>query len=62
VRVDNSEATVAGSLGDYSWGGLAGTSFWNDPQQNLSAIWMMQAPYQREHYRGWFKNMVYAAL
>ncbi len=62
VRLDDNEATVAGNPGDYSWGGLAGTSFWNAPQENLSAIWMMQAPYQREHYRNWFKNMVYAAL
>lgn len=62
VRVNDSEATMAGSLGDYSWGGLAGTYFWNDPQENLSAIWMMQAPYQREHYRNLFRSMVYTAL
>jgi CubicO group peptidase (beta-lactamase class C family) len=62
VRLDDDQATMAGNPGDYHWGGLAGTHFWNDPKENLSAIWMMQAPYQREHYRSWFKNMVYTAL
>jgi CubicO group peptidase (beta-lactamase class C family) len=62
VRLDDGQATVAGNPGDYSWGGLAGTFFWNDPQENLSAIWMMQAPYQREHYRNLFRSMVYAVL
>jgi CubicO group peptidase (beta-lactamase class C family) len=49
-------------VGDYAWGGLAGTYFWNDPQENLIAIWMMQGPYQREHYRNLFKNLVYGAF
>jgi CubicO group peptidase (beta-lactamase class C family) len=62
VRVSDGEAVNAGSVGDYAWGGLAGTYFWNDPKENLTAIWMMQGPYQREYYRNLFKNMVYAAL
>lgn len=62
VRLDDGQAIIAGNPGDYHWGGLAGTYFWNDPQENLSAIWMMQAPYQREHYRNLFRSMVYAAF
>jgi CubicO group peptidase (beta-lactamase class C family) len=62
VRLANGEASNAGSVGDYAWGGLAGTYFWNDPQENLIAIWMMQGPYQREHYRNLFKNLVYGAF
>ncbi|MCW7539203.1 beta-lactamase family protein [Aquabacterium sp. A7-Y] len=62
VRLGPGEATAAGSTGDYSWSGFGGTSFWIDPQENLIAIWMSQAPHQREHYRMLFRNMVYAAL
>jgi CubicO group peptidase (beta-lactamase class C family) len=62
VRVADGEASNAGSLGDYAWGGLAGTYFWNDPKENLIAIWMMQGPYQREYYRNLFKSMVYGAF
>ena len=62
VRVASGEASNAGSVGDYAWGGLAGTYFWNDPKENLTAIWMIQAPYQREYYRNFIKNMVYGAL
>jgi CubicO group peptidase (beta-lactamase class C family) len=62
VRLGGGEAGNAGSGGDYSWGGLAGTYFWNDPQENMTAIWMMQGPYQREYYRNLFKNLVYGAF
>ncbi|AKJ28160.1 serine hydrolase domain-containing protein [Caldimonas brevitalea] len=62
VRVTAGEASNAGSIGDYSWGGLGGTYFWVDPRERLIAIWMMQAPGQRDHYRSLFKNLVYAAF
>ncbi len=62
VRVASGEASNAGSVGDYAWSGLAGTYFWNDPKENLTVIWMMQGPYQREYYRNLVKNMVYGAL
>jgi CubicO group peptidase (beta-lactamase class C family) len=62
VRTTDGEASSPGSVGDYSWGGLAGTYFWNDPKENLIAIWMMQGPQQREYYRSLFKNMVYGAF
>jgi CubicO group peptidase (beta-lactamase class C family) len=35
---------------------------WIDPQENLVAIYMMQAPEQRNQYRQLFRNLVYAAL
>lgn len=55
-------ALTPGSIGDFNWSGLGGTYFWIDPQQDLIAIWMMQAPEQRAHYRQLFRNLVYAAL
>jgi CubicO group peptidase (beta-lactamase class C family) len=46
----------------YYWGGIAGTSFFVDPQLNMFAILMIQAPNQRDYYRPLFRNLIYAAL
>ena len=62
VRTALGVATEPGSLGLYYWGGLAGTTFFVDPHEDLFAILMIQAPNQREYYRHLFRNMVYAAL
>ena len=62
VRTHDGGALMPGSVGDYSWSGLAGTYFWIDPAEDLLAIFMMQAPEQRTHYRQLFRNLVYAAL
>ncbi len=62
VRIAPGEAANPGSVGEANWGGLGGTAFWIDPKENLIAIWMMQAPGQREYYRHVFKNMVYGAF
>lgn len=62
VRTAAGESTIPGSIGDYHWSGLAGTYFWNDPQEQLTAIWMVQAQEQREYYRQLFRNLVYASL
>jgi CubicO group peptidase (beta-lactamase class C family) len=51
-----------GSAGLYYWGGLAGTTFFIDPTQQLCATLMLQAPNQREYYRHLFRTLVYAAL
>ncbi|MGC1747091.1 MAG: serine hydrolase domain-containing protein, partial [Pseudolabrys sp.] len=34
-------------IGDFFWSGVTGTNFWIDPQQELIAILLMQAPLQR---------------
>jgi CubicO group peptidase (beta-lactamase class C family) len=62
VRIAAGDAIVPGSVGDYNWSGLAGTYFWIDPKEELAAIFLMQAPEQRAHYRQLFRNLVYAAL
>jgi CubicO group peptidase (beta-lactamase class C family) len=62
VRTSRGIASEPGSVGLYYWGGLAGTTFFVDPAENMFAILMIQAPNQREHYRHLFRNMVYAAL
>ena len=44
-------APTAGSVGEYIWGGLAGTAFWVSPRDALFAIFMVQAPEHREYFR-----------
>lgn len=62
VRLANGLNATNGSIGDYNWGGYGGTYFWVDPKERLIAIWMMQAPNQRSHYRDIYRNMVYGAM
>ena len=62
VRKQLGVASVPGSVGTYFWGGMAGTTFFVDPAEDLFAILMLQAPNQREYYRMLFRDMVYATL
>jgi CubicO group peptidase (beta-lactamase class C family) len=62
VRQTSGVASTNGTGGDYNWAGLGGTYFWVDPKERLIAVWMMQAPNQRNYYREIYRNLVYAAL
>jgi CubicO group peptidase (beta-lactamase class C family) len=62
VRTSAGMAPFPGSVGNYYWGGAAGTTFWVDPAERLFAVMMIQAPVQREHYRVLFRDLVYAAV
>lgn len=62
VRTATGAAKTAGTIGDYLWSGLAGTYFWIDPHEKMVAIFLMQAPEQRDHYRQLYRNLVYAAM
>jgi CubicO group peptidase (beta-lactamase class C family) len=62
VRLHAGIAQVPGSVGQYYWGGLAGTTFWVDPAEQLFALMLIQGPGQRDYYRGLFRDMVYAAF
>jgi CubicO group peptidase (beta-lactamase class C family) len=55
-------SSMPGSAGLYYWGGIAGTTFFVDPAEDLYALLMIQAPMQRDHYRPLFRSLVYAAL
>ena len=44
-------APYPGSVGEYNWGGAAGTAFWVDPKEQLVPIMLIQAPGQRLNYR-----------
>ena len=62
VRLATGIAAVPGSPGTYGWGGAAGTVFFVDPQEEMFALMMIQAPNQREEFQQRFRNMVYAAI
>ena len=62
VRLHAGIAPVPGSIGQYSWGGLAGTTFWVDPAEHLFALMLIQAPGQRDYYRTLFRDLVYSAF
>lgn len=62
VRTARGLTPVPGSIGTYYWSGMAGTSFFVDPVQQMFAIMLIQAPSQRAWYRQLFRNLVYAAL
>ncbi|HRO58236.1 MAG TPA: serine hydrolase domain-containing protein [Burkholderiaceae bacterium] len=62
VRTQSGVASTPGSVGQYFWSGIAGTTFWVDPQEKLYAILMIQAPGQRVRLRQMFRSLVYAAI
>ncbi len=62
VRLQAGIAHVPGSVGQYFWGGLAGTTFWVDPAEQLFALLLIQAPGQRDYYRTLYRDLVYAAF
>jgi CubicO group peptidase (beta-lactamase class C family) len=62
VRTAAGLSAIPGSVGEYNWGGAAGTAFWIDPREKLAAVFMMQAPGQRIFYRFAFRSLVYQSL
>jgi len=45
-----------------SWSGAAGTSFWIDPKEDMSVVFMAQTVAQRGRLRLTIKNIVYGAF
>ena len=62
VRKEAGVSAVAGSVGEFNWGGAGGTYFWIDPREDLFVVYMMQSPKQRAPYRAVLKDMIYAAI
>ena len=62
VRKDPGVSPLAGSVGEFNWGGAGGTFFWIDPKEDMLVVFMMQSPKQRVPYRAVLKNMIYAAV
>jgi CubicO group peptidase (beta-lactamase class C family) len=63
VRQEAGIAPIAGSKGDYTWGGAYGTYFWVDPKEELVAVFMSAAPGEiRLHYRALLRSLVLQAI
>ena len=62
VRVELGRAPSPGSVGEYFWGGMMGTTFWISPRDSLFALLMVQSPEYREYFRVLFRNLVSAAI
>ena len=63
VRPSDGLSAAQGSQGDYYWGGYAGTYFWIDPKEQITAVMMMQSPgAMRNYHRNLLRQLVYQAL
>ena len=63
VVLSPGRAGVPGSVGDYSWGGIASTFFWIDPVEALSVIFFTQlSPSSSYPVRAQLKALVQGAL
>ena len=52
-----------GSVGEYSWGGAAGTRFWIDPEEEMVGVFMIQIlPHGGLPYGTEFRNLAYQAI
>ncbi len=63
VTMNPAKTLIAGSPGEYAWGGAATTSFWIDPAEELITIFMTQViPSTAYSVRRELRTMVYAAI
>ena len=63
VLLDPGRARVPGSVGDFSWGGMASTFFWIDPVHDLSVVFFTQlSPSSAYPGRAQLKALVHGAL
>jgi len=64
VRTEPGIAGVSGSVGEYRWGGAAGTGFWIDPKDEMISVLMTQgAPGPARGYTSaLFRQMVRQAI
>jgi CubicO group peptidase (beta-lactamase class C family) len=63
VVIDPSRAGMLASVGDYSWGGAASTSFWVDPADDLTCVFFTQAfPSSALPIRGLLRQLVNQAI
>jgi CubicO group peptidase (beta-lactamase class C family) len=63
VLLNVADFEALGSVGSFSWSGLAGTTFWVDPQEDLIAILMTQyITLEPKSLHADFRNLVYQAL
>jgi CubicO group peptidase (beta-lactamase class C family) len=63
IAPDRGISGLAVSEGSFGWGGMAQTTFWVDPEEELVGIFMTQImPESPLPYRELFKPVVYQAI
>jgi len=63
VTIDPVKAKVPGSPGDFGWGGAASTTFWVDPVEDLTVVFMTQLmPSSTHPIRSALKQLVHQSL
>jgi CubicO group peptidase (beta-lactamase class C family) len=63
VTMDPAKTLIPGTVGEYSWGGAASTSFWIDPKEQLITIFLTQLlPSSAYPIRRELRTMVYSAF
>jgi len=63
VTMDPAKTMIPGTVGEYSWGGAATTSFWIDPKEELIAIFMTQVlPSSAYPIRRELRTMIYSSF
>ncbi|HYN12599.1 MAG TPA: serine hydrolase domain-containing protein [Burkholderiales bacterium] len=63
VRQGDGVGGVAGSAGEFMWAGYAGTYFFVDPKEQVTAVLMTQAPSpNRAYFRKMVKQLVYQSI
>jgi CubicO group peptidase (beta-lactamase class C family) len=63
LNVDPAKNLVVGTAGEYYWGGMASTSFWIDPAEELICILMTQVmPSSSTNIRRELRTLVYSAI
>ncbi len=63
VLEDVGATGALGSVGEFNWGGAAGTRFWADPKEGLIGIYMIQIlPHTGLPYGTEFRSFTYQAI
>jgi len=63
VVMDPMKTLIAGSVGEFYWGGMASTAFWIDPLEEISCVFMTQLiPSSTYPLRRQLRTLVYSAL
>ena len=62
IITDENPPNILESVGSFSWGGAAATTFWIDPQEELVAVLMTQLLNNRYPFHQQFKVLTYQAL